>query len=151
MVFPFFRFTLADEYPQVPIAIGSALAQDKNPAQRDFSKLGKDFSLGKGDFIPAINAGKFNIFRASTPPEQVLSNLVHEGTHALDNIKIKTLEDAGTTKMEIEKIIGNRHAFEIRAYTNQHNFEIAIGMTPNFKNVEEIVKHVTSKYPKNFN
>lgn len=54
-------------------------------------------------------------------------------------------------KWQNNLLFRNRHDFEIRVYTNQHNFEIAVGMTPRFKNIEEITRHVISKYPKSFN
>lgn len=78
--------------------------------------------------IHAFADGRDIYLRASRNPDVFLSEIIHEGTHAMDNLLIAELEKLGKTKKEIDKILGNNWSFEKRAFFHERAWQEATGM-----------------------
>lgn len=98
----------------------------------------------------AFTLEKTTYFKVSTIPERFLTQLVHEGTHALDNLRAESLKELGRTVDEIKAEIGNTWIKEERAFTNEWEFQKAIRMESlEFNSIKEIQEYVKRYYPKN--
>jgi len=79
----------------------------------------------------AFNIGVKNYFRTSTNVSEFMSEIVHEGTHTLDNInKFKA------TIIQEEK----------RAFFQERSFQIATGMGQDFETIEELLNFIITNY-----
>jgi len=81
--------------------------------------------------------------------DNFLSELIHEGTHTLDNLEIQKLLDDGASDLQINKQFGNNRSFEKRAFFHERAFQLAIGIPPDFNTIEEMLKHIFRYYGEN--
>jgi hypothetical protein len=103
--------------------------------------------------IEAFNSGGKNYFRTDKSVEKFMSELVHEGTHTLDNIKMDELMEKAKTfdeMLNIEKQFGNQWSFEKRAYFHERAFQEATGIGTEYKTIEKMLKHIFKVYPKHY-
>ncbi|SFN66954.1 hypothetical protein SAMN05421594_3750 [Chryseobacterium oleae] len=87
-------------------------------------------------------------YRASTSIEEFLTEVIHEGSHVVDNLLKEQLLSEGKTLKEIEKIIGNNWDQEIRAYSHEQAWHTKVGRDPEYKSLNDIKKHVKTVYTK---
>ncbi|WP_138432556.1 hypothetical protein [Winogradskyella algicola] len=111
----------------------------------------------EGDYkkykIEAFSSGRENYFRSDKPIEKFMSELVHEGTHTLDNIKMDALIEKAKTldeMLKIEKQFGNQWSFEKRAYFHERSFQEATGLGTEYKTIEKMLEHIFKVYPKHY-
>jgi hypothetical protein len=98
--------------------------------------------------VEAFAYGQETVFKASTNPDRLLTQLVHEGTHVLDKIYAKTWLRQGKTQAEIVAKIGTTIDKENRAFINEWHFQKTVGMQLEFKSIEEIKAYVIKNYSK---
>ncbi|WP_294250411.1 hypothetical protein [uncultured Chryseobacterium sp.] len=96
----------------------------------------------------AATLGGKTFYRSSASVDEFLTEIVHEGSHVIDNILKKKMLREDKAKKEIDEIIGNNWEQEIRAYSHERDWQLKIGITPEYKSIQEIEKHVKAKYPK---
>jgi hypothetical protein len=84
---------------------------------------------GEGEAPAAFAVGTQTYMRASST--SILSDTVHEATHALDNLDEL---DLGTFDSEM------------RAYSAEYDFQRAIGVTPDFSSKSAIAKFIQKHY-----
>jgi|GEM_PF-5705095 len=104
------------------------------------------YSTERAKRVAAFNIGEENFFRASKSADNFLSELIHEGTHTLDNLEVDKLKRANKSQAEIDIILGNNHSFEKRAYFHERAFQHAVGMESDFKTIEEMLEHIRINY-----
>lgn len=119
----------------------------------------KDTFLNKGgkfdskSKIQAFQVKDETYFIETTSVEKFMSELVHEGTHILDDIKIEELMLKAKTveeMEEIEKQFGNQWSSEKRAFFHERAFQIATGIGPEYKTIEKMLENIFTKYTKNY-
>jgi hypothetical protein len=79
----------------------------------------------------AFCVGKRTFYRSSTPAEKLLSEFVHEGTHALDNL---------------EGFIGDTYQWEKRAFFHERAFQESVGLEKDFDTIQEMIKFIYDIY-----
>lgn len=96
----------------------------------------------------AATLGGKTFYRSSASVDDFLTEIVHEGSHVIDNIlKKKMLKDC-KAKKEIDGIIGNNWEQEIRAYSHERDWQLKIRIKPEYESIQDIEKHVKIEYPK---
>ena len=85
-------------------------------------------------------------YRASKSIGEFMSEIVHEGTHALDNLKIEKLLKSGKTQKEIDAIFGNQWSVEKRAYFYERAFQIATEIEVDFESIDDMLLHIFTEY-----
>lgn len=111
-------------------------------------RLSKDFTKEDIANTTAITIGKRTFFRESTSIEKFMGELVHEGTHVLDEIKVEELMAKGKSDTEIEAIMGNNHSFEKRAFFHERAYQEAAGIEKDFDTIEEMLENIENEYDK---
>jgi hypothetical protein len=95
----------------------------------------------------AATLGGKTFYRSSASIDQFLTEIIHEGSHVIDNILEQKMLKEGKTRKEIDEIIGNNWEQEIRAYSHERDWQLKIGIKPEYKSLEDIEKHVKIEYP----
>jgi hypothetical protein len=70
-------------------------------------------------------------FRSSTSIESFMSEIVHEGTHVLDNLS---------------GFIGDVYQIEKRAFFHERAFQHAVGIEKDFDKIEDMVNFIYIEY-----
>ncbi|MCI3938120.1 hypothetical protein MQX03_12980 [Chryseobacterium aahli] len=96
----------------------------------------------------AATLGGKTFYRSSASVDDFLTEIVHEGSHVIDNILKKKMLKDGKAKKEIDGIIGNNWEQEIRAYSHERDWQLKIRIKPEYESIQDIEKHVKIEYPK---
>ncbi|HEX7847044.1 MAG TPA: hypothetical protein VF476_14685 [Chitinophagaceae bacterium] len=75
-----------------------------------------------------------------------MSELIHEGSHVIDNLLEFELRIAGKTEREVMQQIGNNWQQERRAYFYERQFQAATGMKLDFDKISELKIHIEKYY-----
>ncbi|MEP0263116.1 hypothetical protein [Dokdonia sp.] len=115
---------------------------------------------GKVD-VTSVSAFAFQktlYIRESSSVETFLKEIVHEGTHILDNkIKLrdnitKLVDETGEIIHEGEKMskfiksLNADQVFEFRARIFEREFELAAGLEPEYKTIKELIEFIKDRY-----
>lgn len=130
---------------------------EEDAFKKAYLKEGGDLSRYVG--TEAFSSGKNNYFRETKSVVEFMSELVHEGTHALDNFAKDELFDAATKTItnfdewvkeveRIEELFGNRWSFEKRAFFHERAFQEATEMVTEYKNIRKMINNIEYSYPK---
>ncbi|MBB4806737.1 hypothetical protein HNP38_002033 [Chryseobacterium defluvii] len=120
----------------------------------DFDELLRDYDYNNeltDEIIFRTRAATLDgktFYRSSASVEQFLTEIIHEGSHVIDNLLKKKFLKEGKTLKEIEKSIGNNWEQEIKAFSHERDWQIKIGIEPEYKSLKNIEKHVKTEYPK---
>ncbi len=113
----------------------SKIAEDIEKGRIKLSVLGDElFNRYFTDGEKAVALARGNKIYVRKSSSSIFSDMVHEGTHALDFL-------AGVPENKISSWNG-----EIRAYIAEHHFQKAAGLTIEFVNEDDIRVHVWSNY-----
>ncbi|MPS64074.1 MAG: hypothetical protein DI622_15515 [Chryseobacterium sp.] len=120
----------------------------------DFEDLLRDYDFDNeltDEIIMGTRAATLDgktFYRSSASVDQFLTEIIHEGSHVIDNLLKKELKKQGKTQKEINKIIGNNWDQEIKAFSHERDWQLKIGVSPEYESLKEIETHVQAKYPK---
>ena len=97
-------------------------------------------------------------FRESTPIEIFFKEFVHEGTHVIDRINdleknlTKLVNETGNIIHEGEKMVkyikglNKNQLIEFRARIFEREFELALNIELDFKNIDDMIKFIKKNY-----
>lgn len=139
--------------------IADAIAQEKikvNILDHDeFIGILQDLLIREGRnpneayFIKAFTLGTETFYSSSTIPQRFLTQLVHEGTHAFDNVRKIELLRGGASLEDVNIQMGKTWAREERAFINEWEFQKAARMQTDYDSIEEIKAYIREVYKNN--
>lgn len=108
-------------------------------------KMGDTLEEAKATMAFAI--GNKTFFRNTKSIDQFMTEVVHEGTHVLDNIAMKNAFDAGKSNKEIYAIFGDSVSAEKRAYFHERAFQKATDSVVEYEQIPDLINHAESYIP----
>ena len=124
-----------------------------------FSGIGK--SIDESVDFTKVSAFEYNkkmYFRSDTEVDKFFNELVHEGTHALDNISgiiddydlllkdtSKIIHEDKNVSKHVEKL-NKSELIEFRARIHEREFQIITKQNPDFDSLDELVEFIKKEY-----
>lgn len=114
----------------------------------EFDKMLKEagFPIEEIENTTALAFANDVYFRSSAGVERYMGEIVHEGTHINDILKIEELLNSGKTENEIKKIMGNIKSFEKRAYFHERAYQKATETIPDHETIDKMLEHIEIGY-----
>ncbi|WP_299883594.1 hypothetical protein [uncultured Lacinutrix sp.] len=99
----------------------------------------------------AYAEGSKAYFRSSRDVDKFMTEIIHEGTHVLDELEIESLIKQGKTEADILRQFGDNWSFEKRAYFHERSFiKSAFDLKDSeIFSVEDFLFHIITEYPQN--
>ncbi|MDQ1856701.1 hypothetical protein [Chryseobacterium sp. WLY505] len=105
-------------------------------------------SLEKANRTIAFADGLDMYFRESRSIDEFLGDIIHEGTHAIENYEKRRMIIQGLSREVAEKRFGDVWSKEKRAYFHERAFQKALGIKINFIRIDDMLRHIFTLYEK---
>lgn len=99
----------------------------------EFEKLLMKYgdTLEEAKATAAFNLKEENYFRASKSIDEFMSEIIHEGTHTLDNLN---------------DFVGDVYQLEKRAFFHERTFQRAVEIDPDFEKIKDLLDFIYINY-----
>ncbi|KAB1231865.1 hypothetical protein [Chryseobacterium viscerum] len=104
-------------------------------------------SLDKANRTIAFADG-LDMFRESRSIDEFLGDIIHEGTHAIENYDKRRMIIQGLSREEAEKRFRNVGSKEKRAYFHERAFQKVLGIKISFIRIDDMLRHIFTLYEK---